>query len=254
MKLISWNVNGVRASVKKGLVDIINNYNADVFCIQETKAQDDQVVEALEELNGYHIFSNSATKKGYSGVAILTKEEPIRVFSNIGIEEHDDEGRVITAEYSDFFLVNVYVPNSGSGLKRLDYRSTWDQAFKDFLAGLQEKKPIVVTGDFNVAHRAIDLKNDKSNYNKTSGFTQVEIDGLDGILSTGLKDTFRTLHPEEVKYTFWSMRFNARKNNAGWRIDYFLVSDSLMVQVEEALIDNDVFGSDHCPVGLVLNT
>ena len=253
MKLISWNVNGVRASVKKGLLDILSDYNADVFCMQETKAQDDQVVEALQDLKGYHIYSNSATKKGYSGVAILSKVKSIRVFSDIGIEEHDDEGRVITAEYEDYYLVNVYVPNSGAGLKRLDYRSTWDSAFKNFLADLQKEKPVVVTGDFNVAHRAIDLKNDKSNYNKTSGFTQVEIDGLDNILSTGLKDTFRELHPEEVKYTFWSMRFNARKNNAGWRIDYFLVSDSLMDQVDEAFIDNDVFGSDHCPVGLVLS-
>lgn len=253
MKLISWNVNGVRASVKKGLIDIINDSRADVFCLQETKAQDDQVQEALEELSGYHIYSNSATKKGYSGVAILSKKEPISISSDIGVEEHDDEGRVICAEYEDFYLINVYVPNSGTGLKRLDYRSTWDEAFKNYLENLQNKKPIIVTGDFNVAHRAIDLKNDKSNYNKTSGYTQKEIDGLDNILNIGLKDTFRYLQPEEVKYSFWSMRFNARKNNAGWRIDYFLASDSLMPKVKEATIDNDIFGSDHCPVGLVLS-
>jgi exodeoxyribonuclease-3 len=253
MKLISWNVNGVRASVKKGLIDIINDSRADVFCLQETKAQDDQVQEALEELSGYHIYSNSATKKGYSGVAILSKKEPISISSDIGVEEHDDEGRVICAEYEDFYLINVYVPNSGAGLKRLDYRSTWDEAFKNYLENLQNKKPIIVTGDFNVAHRAIDLKNDKSNYNKTSGYTQKEIDGLDNILNIGLKDTFRYLQPEEVKYSFWSMRFNARKNNAGWRIDYFLASDSLMPKVKEATIDNDIFGSDHCPVGLVLS-
>lgn len=253
MKLISWNVNGVRASVKKGLIDIISESTADIYCLQETKAQDDQVVEALEELEGYHIYSNSATKKGYSGVAILSKEKPLEVSVDLGVEEHDDEGRVICAEYEDFYLVNVYVPNSGAGLKRLDYRATWDVAFRDYLANLQKVKPIIVTGDFNVAHRAIDLKNDKSNYNKTSGYTQKEIDGLDGILSIGLKDTFRELNPDKVKYSFWSMRFNARKNNAGWRIDYFLVSDSLFPKVQEAFIDNEVFGSDHCPVGVVLS-
>ena len=253
MKMISWNVNGVRASVKKGLIDIINESRADVFCLQETKAQDDQVQEALQDLKGYHIYSNSATKKGYSGVAILSKEKPLSVSTDMGIEEHDDEGRVICAEYSDFYLINVYVPNSGAGLKRLDYRQTWDEAFRDYLSGLQTKKPIIVTGDFNVAHRAIDLKNDKSNYNKTSGYTQKEIDGLDNILSIGLKDSFRVLNPEEVKYSFWSMRFNARKNNAGWRIDYFLVSDTLMPKVTDAIIDNDIYGSDHCPVGLILS-
>lgn len=253
MKMISWNVNGVRASVKKGLIDIINESRADVFCLQETKAQDDQVQEALQDLKGYHIYSNSATKKGYSGVAILSKEKPLSVSTDMGIEEHDDEGRVICAEYSDFYLINVYVPNSGAGLKRLDYRQTWDEAFRDYLSGLQTKKPIIVTGDFNVAHRAIDLKNDKSNYNKTSGYTQKEIDGLNNILSIGLKDSFRVLNPEEVKYSFWSMRFNARKNNAGWRIDYFLVSDTLMPKVTDAIIDNDIYGSDHCPVGLILS-
>lgn len=252
MKLVSWNVNGIRASVGKGLLDIIDTLNADVFCIQETKAQDQQVTEALQDLKGYHIYSNSATKKGYSGVAILSKKEPIRVWNDIEVKKHDEEGRVITAEFDDFILVNVYVPNSGSGLKRLEYRSTWDKAFKSYLKNQQEKKPIVVTGDFNVAHQAIDLKNDKSNYNKTSGYTQVEIDGFSSMLKLGLKDTFRALYPEEEKYTFWSMRFNARKNNAGWRIDYFLVSEALMPKVKEAIIDNDVFGSDHCPVGLEL--
>jgi len=253
MQIISWNVNGVRATVKKGLIDIINDSGADIYCLQETKAQDDQVQEALADLNGFHIYSNSATKKGYSGVAILSKTEPLNVTTDIGIEEHDDEGRVICAEYADFYLVNVYVPNSGAGLKRLEYRATWDKAFKNYLADLQKIKPIVVTGDFNVAHRAIDLKNDKSNYNKTSGYTQVEIDGLDNVLSIGLKDSFRELNPEEVKYSFWSMRFNARKNNAGWRIDYFLLSDALMPKVTDAFIDNDTFGSDHCPVGITLS-
>jgi exodeoxyribonuclease-3 len=253
MKLVSWNVNGVRASVGKGLIDIINEFDADIFCVQETKAQDNQVSEALSDLKGYHIYSNSATKKGYSGVAIFSKKEPLRVWSDIGVAKHDDEGRVISAEYDDFILVNVYVPNSGSGLKRLEYRSTWDKAFKSFLKKLQQEKPIVVTGDFNVAHQAIDLKNDKSNYNKTSGYTQVEIDGFSSMLKLGLKDTFRELYPTEEKYSFWSMRFNARKNNAGWRIDYFLVSEPLFKSVEDATIHNEVFGSDHCPVALKLS-
>ena len=253
MQIISWNVNGVRATVKKGLIDIIHYSGADIYCLQETKAQDDQVQEALAELKDFHVYSNSATKKGYSGVAIISKTEPINVTTDMGIEEHDDEGRVICAEYPDFYLINVYVPNSGAGLKRLDYRATWDEAFKNYLADLQKVKPVIVTGDFNVAHAAIDLKNDKSNYNKTSGYTQKEIDGLEGILSIGLKDSFRELNPEEVKYSFWSTRFNARASNAGWRIDYFLVSDSLMPKVTSAFIDNETFGSDHCPVGLVLS-
>jgi exodeoxyribonuclease-3 len=253
MQIISWNVNGVRATVKKGLIDIIHDSGADIYCLQETKAQDDQVQEALVELNDFHVYSNSATKKGYSGVAIISKTEPINVTADMGIEEHDDEGRVICAEYPDFYLINVYVPNSGAGLKRLDYRATWDEAFKNYLADLQKVKPVIVTGDFNVAHAAIDLKNDKSNYNKTSGYTQKEIDGLDGILGIGLKDSFRELNPEEVKYSFWSTRFNARASNAGWRIDYFLVSDSLMPKVTSAFIDNETFGSDHCPVGVILD-
>ena len=252
MKIISWNVNGIRASVKKGLIDIIQDFDADIFCIQETKAQDDQVQEALIDLTGYSIYSNSAVKKGYSGVAILSKEKPIQVTTDIQIEEHDQEGRVIAAEYADFYLINVYVPNSGAGLKRLEYRSTWDQAFANYLSKLEQIKPIIVTGDFNVAHQSIDLKNDKSNYNKTSGYTQTEIDGLNTILDVGLFDTFRTRYPEEVKYSFWSARFNARANNAGWRIDYFLASKSLSNKVVDATIHNEIFGSDHCPIGLHL--
>jgi exodeoxyribonuclease-3 len=252
MKIISWNVNGIRASVKKGLIDIIQDLDADIFCIQETKAQDDQVQEALTKLSGYSIFSNSAVKKGYSGVAILSKTEPIKITAHIQIEEHDQEGRVITAEYADFYLVNVYVPNSGAGLKRLDYRSTWDVAFANYLANLEKIKPIIVTGDFNVAHQSIDLKNDKSNYNKTSGYTQTEIDGLNTILDIGLIDTFREKYPEEIKYSFWSARFNARANNAGWRIDYFLVSKSIAEKINDATIHNEIFGSDHCPIGLHL--
>lgn len=253
MKFVSWNINGVRATVKKGLIDIINDSGADFYCLQETKAQDDQVSEALANLEGYHIYSNSASKKGYSGVAILSKQEPIAVRKDMGIAEHDDEGRIITAEYANFYLTNVYVPNSGSGLKRLEYRAQWDKDFAKYLADLQKKKPVIVTGDFNVAHTALDLKNDKANYNKTSGYTQAEIDGLDGILNIGLVDTFRKINPTEEKYSFWSTRFNARASNAGWRIDYFLVSESLLPKVQDAYIDNEVFGSDHCPVGITLS-
>ena len=252
MRIVSFNVNGVRASVGKDLLQTIEDTAADIFCIQETKAQNDQVVKALEDLKGYHIYANSAEKKGYSGVAIFSKQKPIEVTHDMGVKKHDTEGRIITAEYDDYFLVNVYVPNSGSGLKRLDYRSTWDKAFASYLRNLQKTKPIIVTGDFNVAHRAIDLKNDKSNYNKTSGYTQVEIDGLDRILKTGLVDAFRSLYPNEIKYTFWSQRFNARKTNAGWRIDYFLVSKSLHERIADCQIHNDIYGSDHCPISLDL--
>ena len=194
----------------------------------------------------------SAVKKGYSGVAILSKNEPIKVTTGIGVDEHDQEGRVIACEFEDFIMVNVYVPNSGSGLKRLDYRQEWDQAFAKYLKKLRKKKPIVVTGDFNVAHQAIDLARPKPNYNKTSGYTQAEIDGFDGILKVGLVDSFRLLYPEEVKYSFWSIRFGARAKNVGWRIDYFLVDKKLEEQIKDATIDNDIMGSDHCPVNLML--
>ncbi|MCO4820097.1 MAG: exodeoxyribonuclease III [Bacteroidetes bacterium] len=252
MRIVSFNVNGVRASVGKGLLETIKEVNADMFCIQETKAQNDQVMKAMENLEGYHVYANSAEKKGYSGVAIFSKNEPIQVTVDMGVKKHDTEGRIIAAEYEDFILVNVYVPNSGAGLKRLEYRSTWDKAFAKYLKELQSEKPIIVTGDFNVAHQAIDLKNDKSNYNKTSGYTQIEIDGLDRILKTGLLDMYRSLYPEEVKYTFWSQRFNARKTNAGWRIDYFLASKSLKERITDCQIHNDIFGSDHCPISLDL--
>lgn len=253
MKIISWNVNGIRASVGKGFYEIVNDFNADLFCVQETKAQDDQVDIALDGLKDYHIYRNSAEKKGYSGVAILSKTKALNVTTDIGVVEHDSEGRVLTLEFDDFYLVNVYVPNSGSELKRLDYRATWDKAFAVFLKKLGAKKTLIVTGDFNVAHEAIDLARPKPNYNKTSGYTQTEIDGLDGILKTGLVDTFRQLHPEEVKYTFWSTRFNARARNTGWRIDYFLLSKAMLPKVQKAEIYNDVMGSDHCPIGLELS-
>ena len=252
MKITSWNVNGIRAAVKKDFLNELKKSKSDIYCLQETKAQDDQVIEALADVKGYTISVTSAVKKGYSGVAILSKKEPIKVITGIGVEEHDQEGRVITCEFEDFIMVNVYVPNSGSGLKRLDYRQEWDQAFAKYLKKLRRKKPIVVTGDFNVAHQPIDLARPKPNYNKTSGYTQAEIDGLDGILKVGLVDSFRLLYSEEVKYSFWSVRFGARAKNVGWRIDYFLVDKKLKDQIKDSTIDNDIMGSDHCPVNLVL--
>lgn len=252
MKLISFNVNGIRAAVKKGLHEVIRELNADVICFQETKATPEQVREALFGVDDYHIYAFSAEKKGYSGTAIISKVEPINVKHGIGIAEHDDQGRAITCEFDDFFLVNVYVPNSGNGLVRLPYRMSWDVALLAYLKELEKTKPVVYCGDLNVAHRPIDIKNDKSNYNKTPGYTQDEIDGMDRYVNAGLIDTFRTLHPDEVKYSWWSYRANARENNVGWRLDYFLVSESLMLNVKDAFILNDVEGSDHCPVGIEL--
>ena len=255
MKIVSWNVNGIRASVKKGFEEVVSNFDADIFCIQETKAQDDQVSEALKAVTEYELYSNSAERKGYSGTGILSKQQPLMVQPNIGVEKHDLEGRVCCAEYDSFYLVNVYVPNSGNGLKRLDYRAIWDKDFTQYLLELQKKKPIIVTGDFNVAHTANDLANPKSNYNKTSGFTQVEIDGFEYMLKTlNLVDSFRTLHPDTFdKYTFWSMRGGARSRNVGWRIDYFLVSENLWPKVKSAEIHDQVLGSDHCPISLEID-
>jgi exodeoxyribonuclease-3 len=253
MKIVSWNVNGVRAAVKKDFINEVIKSKADMFCIQETKAQDDQVGEALSGLEGYNLYPNSAVKKGYSGVATLSRVEALKANVNIGIEHHDQEGRVITTDFGDFYLVNVYVPNSGNGLKRLDYRAEWDRSFTKFLSKLRNEKPIIVTGDFNVAHQAIDLANPKSNYNKTSGYTQVEIDGMTEILGIGLKDAYREFYPEKVEYTFWSMRIGARARNIGWRIDYFLVDERMMDKVKDVVIQTDIMGSDHCPVELFLD-
>ena len=252
MKITSWNVNGIRAAVKKDFIKEVKKSKSDIYCIQETKAQTDQVEEALTKLKGHHLFANHAVKKGYSGVAIMSKEEPINVSYDIGIDEHDQEGRVICCEYESFKLINVYVPNSGSGLKRLDYRSEWDAAFAKYLAAQMKSKPIIVTGDFNVAHQAIDLARPKSNYNKTSGYTQVEIDGIQGLMDIGLIDAFRHFHPDKIEYTYWSVRFGARAKNVGWRIDYFLVDKRLIDQVQSVTIETDVMGSDHCPLYLEL--
>jgi len=252
MKLVSWNVNGVRAAVKKDFLAEVKKSKADLYCIQETKAQDDQVIEALADVKGYDISVNSAVKKGYSGVSTFSKTPPLSIKLDIGIEEHDTEGRVLATEHEHFILVNVYVPNSGAGLKRLEYRATWDQAFAKYLSKLRKKKPIIVTGDFNVAHQPLDLARPKPNYNKTSGYTQVEIDGLEGLHKVGLVDSFRELHPEKVQYSFWSVRFGARARNVGWRIDYFLVDKRLKDNIKKATIHDQIMGSDHCPISLEL--
>ncbi len=254
MKLISWNVNGVRAAVQKGFKEKLEALNADVVCLQETKAQDDQVREALGDIcPGYSVYMNSAIRKGYSGTAILTKQTPISVSYDINIEEHDTEGRVLTAEYSDFFLVNVYVPNSGSELLRLDYRTEWDKAFCDYLKSLESKKPVLVCGDFNVAHSEIDLARPKANYNKSAGYMQAEIDGMDRFISSGLVDTFRFKHPDKRDaYSWWSFRGGARAKNVGWRIDYVLASEVLCSKISDAFILPEFDGSDHCPVGVDL--
>ncbi len=253
MKITSWNVNGIRAVMKKDFAASLAELQTDVLCLQETKAQDDQVVAALEGLDGYHVFSNSAERKGYSGVAILTREEPLAVRADIGIEEHDKEGRVLTAEYPDFYLVTVYTPNSGNELVRLPYRETWDSAFLAFVTELEKSKPVLMCGDFNVAHRDIDLARPKPNYNKSAGYTQKEIDGMDNIVAAGFVDSFRYLHPDTVKYSWWSYRAGARAKNVGWRIDYLLGTAGLIKEkLRSAEIHNDIFGSDHCPVSVEL--
>ena len=250
MRLVSWNVNGIRAVMKKDFISSLNSMETDILCLQETKAQDEQVSEALKEIEGYHLYRNSAEKKGYSGTAILTKQKPINVQYDMGIDEHDTEGRVIAAEFENFFLVTVYTPNSGSELKRLEYRQQWDADFLNYLKKLEEVKPIIVCGDLNVAHRDIDLARPKPNYNKSAGYTQAEIDGLDNYIKAALVDTFRHKHPEKVKYSWWSYRAGARAKNVGWRIDYFLASASLVNNIQDADIFNDIMGSDHCPVSL----
>lgn len=250
MKLISFNVNGVRAITKKTFVDDVRAMNPDILCLQETKANDQQTEEALQAFDEYFIYTSSAVRPGYSGTAVLTKTKPLSVTYGLGIEEHDQEGRSIIAEYEDFILVNCYVPNSGSELARLDYREKWDADLLDFLKNLEKKKPVVFCGDLNVAHKAIDLANPKSNYNKSAGFTQREINGIENLLNAGFVDTFRHFYPEEVKYSWWSARFNSRAKNVGWRIDYFLVSPDITTRLKDAFILNDVMGSDHCPVGI----
>lgn len=248
MRIISWNVNGIRAVMKKDFIGSLAAIKPDILCLQETKAQDDQVREALAPINGYHIFSNSAEKKGYSGTAILTKTEPISVNFDMRIEEHDTEGRVMALEFEAFILVNVYTPNSGSELKRLVYRERWDETFLAYLKTLEEKKPVIVCGDLNVAHKDIDLARPKPNYNKSAGYMQEEIDGMNNLSAAGFVDTFRYLNSDEVKYSWWSYRAGARAKNVGWRIDYVLTSANMTANIKSADILNDVLGSDHCPV------
>jgi exodeoxyribonuclease-3 len=253
MKIVSWNVNGIRAIAKKTFFADLELLKADILCLQEIKALENQVAEALRPLNGYHIYSNSAHKPGYSGTTIISRTEPLKVTKGINKEEHDTEGRVLCLEYESFFLVNVYVPNSGSELKRLGYRQDWDKAFFDFLKNLEKVKPVIVCGDFNVAHKPVDLAHPKANYNKYAGYMQQEIDGMDRFIGGGLADTFRRLHPDEIqRYSWWSYRAGARSKNIGWRIDYFLVSESLLPFVKDAFILEEITGSDHCPVGIDL--
>lgn len=246
-KMISWNVNGLRAAVTKGFLDFFRDIDADIFCIQESKLSEGQIEL---DLLGYYDYWNYAVKKGYSGVAIFTKDKPINVTYGIGIEEHDNEGRVITAEYEDFYLITCYTPNSQRGLTRLDYRMTWEDAFLAYILKLEENKPVIFCGDLNVAHKEIDLKNPKTN-RKNAGFTDDERAKMDVILSSGFVDSFRVLYPDKTDaYSWWSYMGGARAKNVGWRIDYFIVSDKLKDRIKEAKIHSDILGSDHCPVEL----
>ncbi len=246
MKFISWNVNGLRAVVGKNFKEVFNELDADFFCLQETKMQAGQLDLQFE---GYHSYWNYADKKGYSGTAIYSKQEPISVSYGIGIDEHDHEGRVITLEMSEFYLVCVYVPNSQDELKRLDYRMRWEDDFRTYLNALALKKGVIVCGDLNVAHEEIDLKNPSSNHHN-AGFSDEEREKFSTLLSSGFTDSWRALHPDTVKYSWWSYRFRSREKNAGWRIDYFLVSDKIKDRIKGAEIHNEIFGSDHCPVEL----
>ena len=251
LHIVNWNVNGIRSIIKKDFVKDVKIMAPDILCLQETKGAMEEVKSSLELLNGYHVSVNcSKARKGYSGTAILSKSQPLSFTCDMGIEEHDQEGRVIAAEYQDFYLVTVYVPNSGDGLKRLEYRGKWNDDFTKYLVALNQKKPVIVCGDFNVAHQPIDISRPKENYNKSAGYTQLEIDGFTRLLESGFVDVFRRFYPEEVKYTYWNYKFNARARNAGWRIDYFLVSEELVPKVKDAPIYNQYLGSDHCPVAL----
>jgi exodeoxyribonuclease-3 len=250
MKIVSFNVNGLRAITKKSFLSDIKAMQPDILCLQETKANDDQVNEALVGFDDYYIYSNSAEKPGYSGTAVLSKTQPIKVMNGMGIAVHDDQGRTITCEFQDFWLVNTYVPNSGAELAKLDYRKTWDLALLDYLKTLEKSKPVIWCGDMNVAHTPMDLANPKSNYNKSAGYTQDEIDGLQRYFDNGFVDTFRHFNPDTVKYSWWSARFNSRAKNVGWRIDYVIASKSLIPKIKSTFILNEVQGSDHCPVGI----
>jgi exodeoxyribonuclease-3 len=248
---VNWNVNGIRSIIKKDFLKDVAQMDPDILCFQETKAAVEEVRSALELLPGYHVYVNSSkARKGYSGTAILSKEEPMQVTYDMGLEEHDQEGRVITAEFATYFVVTVYTPNSGDGLARLDYRERWDKEFREHVLWLSRRKPVIICGDLNVAHQAIDIARAKENYNKSAGYTQREIDGFTRLLEAGFVDTFRRFYPEQVKYSYWDYVTKAREKNTGWRIDYFLVAESLMGKVQEAAIYNEYHGSDHCPVAI----
>jgi len=250
MKIVSFNVNGIRAITQKTFIDDVRKLDADILCLQETKATVEQTKNALSTLEGYEIYGNEAQRKGYSGTAILTRIAPKSVFYGTGIEQHDTEGRITALELDDFYVISVYVPNSGSELVRLSYRQEWDKDLLYFLKTLEQKKPVIICGDFNVAHRPIDLARPKQNYNKAAGFMQEEIDGMDAYTSNGLIDTFRQLNGDKIQYTWWSYRAGAREKNIGWRIDYFIVSEILIPTIKDAFILSDIYGSDHCPVGI----
>ena len=251
MKLISWNVNGLRAVITKGFKDFLDIANADIFCIQETKMQEDQIGKEIEDmLEGYNCYWNSAEKKGYSGTAVFSKIKPLNVTYGINMQEHDNEGRVITLEFNEFYLVNCYTPNSKRELERLDYRMKWEDDFRAYLLKLNVKKPVILCGDLNVAHQEIDLKNPKTN-RRNAGFTDEERGKMTDLLNSGFTDSFRYLYPDKTDmYTWWSYMFKAREKNAGWRIDYFIVSKSIEKNIKESCIYSDIMGSDHCPVGL----
>ena len=252
-KIISWNVNGIRAIAKKDFIKDITDLNPDVFCLQETKAAVEDVMKVAELFPDYHAYANgSKARKGYSGTAIFSKEEPIEVTYDMDIEELDQEGRITTSEYPDYFIVTAYCPNSGDGLARLDYRQQWDAEFLKYLTWLDKRKPVLACGDFNVAHQPIDLARPKENYNIAAGYTQKEIDGFKAFLNAGFVDTYRHFHPKEVKYSYWNNWQQSREKNIGWRIDYFLVSSRFMPRIIGADIHNDKFGSDHCPVDLLI--
>ncbi len=254
MKLISWNVNGLRAVINKGFKEFFDKIDADIFCIQETKMQENQIDDNIKEIvKEYNSYWNSAEKKGYSGTAIFSKEKPVNVTYGIGKEEHDKEGRVITLEFEKFYMVNIYTPNSKRELERLDYRQVWEDEIREYLLKLNESKPVIMCGDLNVAHQEIDLKNPKTN-RRNAGFTDEERNKMTELLNAGFTDTFRYKYPDvEGKYSWWSYMFHAREKNAGWRIDYFIVSNSLKDNIIDAKILDDIYGSDHCPVELDIN-
>lgn len=253
-KIITWNVNGIRSIAKKDFFNDLKGIQADILCLQETKAAESEVESVARSIDGYHVFANSSkARKGYSGTAILSRERPTDVTYDMGIGAYDQEGRIVAAEYPHYFVVCVYVPNAGEGLSRLDYRIKWNEEFQKYLLWLDKRKPVIVCGDLNVAHQPIDLARPKENYNKSAGYTQQEIDGMNRLLAAGFQDVWRDQHPNEVKYSYWNYWMSAREKNIGWRIDYILVSSRYARHIKESDIYTDKFGSDHCPVGVVID-